>query len=492
MKEHGNKILYEYSRDFMDVNKAKILDPFKHELIDTVSDLLGKRLGADVGQKAKKQLDAFALVSTADHHAFIDHPFWVNANLISGLPFLDHPHPDVFSLIVLSFASVSLNNASGFPRGILFHGGMGGSGNLIKLPLLPDKRKMGIVYSCPAFTREDLARCKESLQRKVQDGSVEKERGAQVSSLLDEHFGKEEVYSSADLSEQITKVNYTLWPKCFHGAVGQNGVDKRTLDLLYLEIETVVAELLFRRHLTKPSLINRLLFQKNYRDLSLKYFNDVPGAFSLEEGWGTYMFWGIDDHLHRVRLELEGDRLVSKTKPDLNFEFSPEGIEKALREKKIYPSMLLCYLVVSMYYGMKCLGGFCQVHDLTVVKQRWTEMLRELKEDKEADALLPIQTKELGGDGMVLAYTRSGNELFPATGIDMILSDKDTSVEKYVERSKMVTLMEMMQSMLPEMYTVLYASYERDPALLTFSPEQIIQATGLLDKLEKHNAQFVR
>ena len=31
----------------------------------------------------------------------------------------------------------------------------------------------------------------------------------------------------------------------------------------------------------------------------------VPGGFSLEKGWGTYMFWAIDEHLHRVRLELE-------------------------------------------------------------------------------------------------------------------------------------------------------------------------------------------
>ena len=484
MRRHGDMNLFDYARDFMDVNDAPVLDPYKPEIIDTLAELIGQRLGPDVAARLRKQLKKFALVSTADHHSTIDHPFWVNANIISALPFLEKPDPDVFSLIVLSFASVSLNNADGFARGILFHGGMGNSSNLIRLPVLPDKIKMGIVYSARAFTREDLDRAEQSLAEKEASGEITPERLAGIKGFLEEYYGHPDVLAAPDLSSQITKINYKFWPKLFHPAKGEVAAQPM-LDLIYFEIETLVTELLLRRHLTDNTLINRFLFDEKYQKLNLEHFDGIAGAFSKAKGWGTYMFWAIDSNLHRVRLELEGNRLVSKTQPELSVDFTPEAIAQALKEKRIYPAMLLCYVMVSLYYGMKCLGGFCQVHDLTVTKEAWEKVLRAMGENKEADALKPIQTKELGGDGMVLAYMRSadGKDLFPATGIDMYLSEKDTSVEKYMNRSKVTTMAEMMNPMLPVMYKTLFTADERDPALLTATPEQILAETGLQEKL---------
>lgn len=484
MRKHGGDLLFDYARDFMDVNDAPVLDPYKPELIDTLVTLLGERLGTDTAEQARRQLKKFALVSTADHHAMIDHPFWVNANIISTLPFLERPDRDVFSHIVLSFASVSLNNASGFARGILFHGGMGNSSNLIRLPILPDKMKMGIVWGSRAFTREDLDRAQAALREKQDAGDIDPSRRAAIAEYIEEFCGAADVLESPDLNTQITKVNFRLWPQLFHSPSGQPP-GRSMLDLLYLEIETLVTELLLRRHLTENTLVHRFLFHPDFQRLALRHFDGIAGAFCRQNGSGTYMFWAIDSNMHRVRLELEGGRLISRTQPELSVDFTPEGVAQALREKRIYPSMLLCYVMVSLYYGMKCLGGFCQVHDLTVTKEAWGNMLRELGETKEAKALTPIQTKELGGDGMVLAYSRSASkeEMFPATGIDMYLSENDTSVEKYLNRSKVVTMQEMMNPMLPEMYTVLYADSERDRELLRITPEQILRETGLQEKL---------
>lgn len=96
----------------------------------------------------------------------------------------------------------------------------------------------------------------------------------------------------------------------------------------------------------------------------------------------------------------------------------------------------------------------------------------------------PVQTKELGGDGLVLAYlkTATGNTV-PANGFDMILDEGDTSFEHFVALSKRVTLQEMMAPMLPEIYTVLYPERQRDRELLSITPEQIFNALGLKDKL---------
>lgn len=485
MEKHGNKILHSYAQDFMDVNTSQRLDERKPELIKFASAIVERRLGKKVAQEVSTQLLKFPLVSTTDHHGPIDHPFFVNANIISGIPYAEKKDPDLRYLVVFSFASVSVNNASAFPRGILFHGGVGESGSLIRLPILPDKLKMGVVYSTRAFTREDLTKAEAELEKKEKAGDIVQGRAALIRQVMEEFFARAEVLNAQDLNAQIAIINYHLWPKLFHPPKeSQEAPSANVPDLLYIEIETLVADLLRERHLNDASsLMYQVLFDPKYTALVLEHFEKLPGAFSVKDGWGTYFFWGIDDKSHRVKLMLKDGKLQSK-EATISIPWTPEGIRTALAEKKILTSMLMCYLMVSLYYGMKCLGGFCQVNDLTMMKEAWVKILRAQGEEEEANAVEPVQTKELGGDGMVLPYfpTATG-DFVPATGIDMVLHPGDTSFEKYSARSKLVTLTEMMNPMLPEIYTVLYPVTDRDPRLLSITPEQILRATGLQEKL---------
>ncbi|MBI5404661.1 MAG: hypothetical protein HY976_00375 [Candidatus Kerfeldbacteria bacterium] len=484
MRKHGDTYLYRYAQDFMDVNACPLLDERKDELIDTARDLLADRLGPAVAENVAAQLRALPLVSTTDHHGPIDHPFFVNANIISAIPFLEYGDPLRRYLVVFSFASVSINNASAYPRGILFHGTTDRAESLIRLPILPDKMKMGVVYGMRPFTRADLDRAEGDLEKKTRAGEVTPERSAAVRDTLETYFGTPAVLGAPDLASQITKINYELWPKLFHAgrtqADGQPSSSLTVPDLVYLEIETLVTELMLRRHLRDTaSPFHKLLFDSSYQQLALKYFNNLAGGFSIEKDWGTYMFWAVDEKLRRVRLKLDGQTLVS---PDgsMTIDLVPDEIERLLRERKIFPSMLLAYLMVSMYYGMKCLGGFSQVHDLTMVKAAWTRFLEDIGDERQAAALDPLQTRELGGDGMVLAYfkTQDGN-VVPATGIDMLLDANATSFEQYVARSKSVTLADMMNPMLPEMYVVLYPIQDRQPELAAVTPEHVMEMTGL-------------
>lgn len=489
MRKHGETYLHRYAQDFLDVNPCPILDERKEELISTAAELLSRRLGPEVAEAVARQLRKLPLVSTTDHHGPIDHPFFVNANIISGLPFIDYEDPLSRYLVVFSFASVSVNNASAYPRGILFHGRTDRADSLVRLPILPDKLKMGVVYGTRAFTRIDLDRAQADLQKKERAGEVAPERAAAVSALLERYFGRPDVLDAPDLAAQITKINYELWPKLFHRRRPVVSVEHlpsslTVPDLVYLEIETLVTELLLKRHLKDPaSPFYQLMFDGTFTGLALKYFNNLAGAFSVENDWGTYMFWGVDEKRRRVRLKLEGDRLVS---PDGSIEYAltPQDIRRLLEEKKIFPSMLLSYLMVALYYGMKCLGGFSQVHDLTVIKDAWTQFLEDVGDNRQAEALHPLQTKELGGDGMVLSYlTTSDGHVVPSTGVDMVLDTADTSFETFVRRSKNVTLREMMYPMFPEMYTVLYSIQDRNPELTGVTPEGIMESTGLTEKI---------
>jgi len=487
MRKQGNKMLHRYAQDFLDVNPAPHLDARKPQLFSLIGELVAGRLGPHIAEGVVRQLRRNAMISTADHHAFIDHPFWVNSNLITGIPIYELQDPDIRYLIVLSFSSVSVNNASGFARGILFNGGTNGSRNLIRLPILPDKLKMSVVFGTRAFTREDLAKSVHELRKKQKNGEIAPGKTESVRALLEEHFAADDILGASHLCSQISRMNYRFWPRIFHPstASGEGCLARRqTPDLVYFDIETLVNQLLLRHHLAdRGSLLFRVLFDPQFLPLVRRHFDNHAGAFSIEHGWGTYMFWGINEKLRRVATRLESGKLKFLDS-SMEIDWEPEAVAEALRQKRIFPGMLLCYLTVPLYYGMKCLGGFCQVHDLTVIKESWRKLLEEAGERSEAEAITPVQTKELGGDGMVLAYLKTPRgEHVPSTGIDMVLNDGDTSFEKYAARSRQVTLMEMMHPMLPEMYTVLYSEAQRDPKLLSLSPERIFSVTGLKRKL---------
>ena len=277
MHRHGNKMLYDYAKDFLDVNKSPLLDKSKEELVDVVQTLVAERLGEAPARSIADQLHKLPLVSTTDHHSSIDHPFWVNANLISAIPYIERKDPLLHTLVVLSFSSVSLNNASGYPRGIQFYGGMNGSKNVQRLPILPDSLKMGVVYATRAFDEADVRRAKNELYRRVREGIVTSERAEGIENIINEYFATNDVLSASSLNAQITKINYRLWPTFFHPAKGEQATGVKVPNLLYLEIETLVSELLVRRHLTdKTSLMYRVLFDPTLRTLVQRHFNGIP------------------------------------------------------------------------------------------------------------------------------------------------------------------------------------------------------------------------
>lgn len=491
----GEKSLCSYTQDFFDVNPSPVLDNRKSELIEIVYELAKERLGRSVARGIKNQLAKLPLVSTADHHGPITHPFFVNSNIISALPYFENADSDIKYLIDFSFASISANNSS-FPRGICFHGGEEGTEKFIRIPVIPDKLKMSVVYGLRSINSEDVNKAITEITKKERSKEIINGRGEMVKKFIKSVFGNEEILESKDFCTQITKINYAMWPKFFHL---KNGHEEKFLkrikqkirrrknmpELIYLEIEGIVKELLIKHHLANTqSLIHRFLFHPDSQRLVFKYFDNLPGAFSLESGWGTYMFWGMDKKSRRVKLALNKGELHSAD-GEIRIKWDEENLKKALEDKKIFPNMAFCYLIIALYYGIKCLGGFSQVNDLTLTKDAWKKYLVAIGEFTEAEALNPVQTKELGGDGMIITYLKNPDgTLVPATGIDMILEKTNTSYKKYVELSKILNVKNTMAPMLPEIYNVLYNSYERDPHLSQITPDQIVNAKGIYDDIK--------
>jgi len=480
MAKHGQKNLYAYTLDFLDVNSNATLDARRGAFLDIVHDTLVPKLGSTVAAEVRAQLHHKPLVSTIDHHAIIDHPFFVNANIVWALPY---DTQKLKYIVVLSFASVSLNNASAFPRGLLLHGGIQWEWEMVKLPILPDKSKMRTVYGTPGYTGEDINKTFALIERKKTDWIFSPERAAHISSFVRDYLATEDLYNTPDLSTQITKINYNLWDQYFVGS--------DTPKLIYLDVETLTAEVFLREVLHDTHHLHyKMLFDPTVRNMALECFDTIPGAFGIEEQWGTYFFRWLDAKGHRVRLFVK-DNTLSSTDGAIVIDLTPDAVRKALQMKQIFPSMLAVYTLVSLYYGMKCLWGFSQVHDLTLMKSGLEELLSRLGDISEIDVIKPIQTKEFGGDGIILSYSQKQDGLLtPMTGIDMYLSDRKLSFADYRAISKQVSLSEMMLPMFPEIYTVLYTINQRDPKLSSLTMEEAMRVSGLQEKLHTLLGQY--
>jgi hypothetical protein len=471
VQKRSDKSLYEYTQGFIDINPVPQLEARRPELFAVVQKLLSQRLSARVADEVVEQLKKYPLVSTADHHGPINNPFFVNSNIISGIPYVTGAPGKLKYLVDFSFASISINNSS-FPRGIEFNSDIEGT---VRIPLFPDKLKMGVAYSMRSYTREELDRALDNVKSKERETHISKQKSDAMQDYMEKYYGDPEVLGAKDFSSQITKLNYLMWPSLFR--------DGEVPNLIYLEIETIVAELLQQYHFKDTeSLIHKFLFDPNYYKLVLRCFEGIDGAFSVDEGRGSYMFWALDDKCRRVALHLKEGRLVSNN-GEYDFAYTPEGMAKALENKQVFPGMLLCYLIIALYYGMKCLGGFSQVHDLTLTKEAWMEFLIHLGKRGEVDAVMPMQTKEYGGDGMLLAYLPSEDQVRPAYGIEMGIGEVSQTFGDYIESAKRVNILEAVEPMMPEIYQVLYPQDERIAELSDLTLSDIAKAIGLLEKL---------
>lgn len=478
IQKRGMKNLYEYAKDYINVNLNPPIQQRQDEMIGTFQAEVERLLGAQVAKEAADQLAAHYYVSTADHHGPVTHPFFINSNLLTAAPFFEHSDPVLKNVIVLACGSVSLNNSS-WPRGLLFNTYTNGKIQTQKLSFFPAKDRLCPVFNYRAYTTEDIERCRGFLKDMIKSGEVHQEEGSKVESLLDDIYLRPEIVDSQDFSDQITKTNFLLWKKFF----GPKYQDEAP-NLIYLEQESLVSKLLINYHLYTDTTITHLLLDPAYDLLIDNYFEGIQGAFSRKENYGTYLFWALPKGAkYRVQMWKQGDKLVTED-GSYSIELKPEVIQKALEAKEIIPSMMLSYIVLAFYYGLKCLGGFSQVNYLTFMKNAYIKMQVDRGNYRSIEVCARSQTKEMGGD-FTLAFMGGPNgELVPSTGLDLILYGTDETWPCLIEQSKQITLEEGIFSLMPEFYRILYLETERDPDLLSVSAEDITKLMKLDEKIK--------
>ena len=471
----GKKTLIEYAQDYFSVNLNPPILSRQHELISTVHEMVQAQCGPDLAAIASKQLEKYYFVNTADHMGPITHPWALNTSLLIAAPCMAHQDPDLRAVITLACSNVSLNNAS-FPRGLTFHSAMNGNVKLHRLSFLPSNSHASAAYGFRPFTMVDIEKLRKLLRQLMRDAEIGAREESMIHDLLTDIYTRDDVLSAQSYPEQMIRTNHRLWQHYFP----KDG--KQHPDLIYLEQESLVINLLKKFHLYTDTTITHLLFDPEYDPLVQKYFDGILSAFDTKEQRGTYLFWGVSkDRNYRVQLWKKDNALVSADGA-MRIELRPEALQAALDAKEIVPSIMLIFMVLSFYYGLKCLGGFNQVNYLTFMKNAYIKMQVDRGNYKSIEVCARAQTKETV-DGVFAFLETPEKKLMQATGLDLILYGDDQRWHHLLAELEAMTVEDALNPGMADFYRFMYVGADADPTLLQITSDQISEVTGQTSRI---------
>ncbi len=467
--------LFDFSKMYNVPYSQNINATLKLQFIDTFAKEVERLLGIEVAASCARQLATTYRVTTTDHHGPISEPGMVNSNIHEALPYLNGDET-IKNIIVLGCANVSFDNES-FPRGLLFHVPSAIDAECKQLVFFSRSVRAKPVIYHPSYDHENLTNAKKLLANWQIEKSISENEKNKVEKILDDIYAEPSVMQCTNFSEQVTKTNYSLWAMLMKHY-------ENAPKLVYIEQENIVNLLLLNYHLDQDTIIHRLLFTPKYHELIIKHFNGIDKCFSLQENKGTYLFWALPNgQKYRVQLWKKGNFL---TTDDGSYQvpLTPEGIRNAINNKELIPSTLMSFTLLSFYYGVKLTGGTNQTTYLNQMKEAFINMQNEYGDTESAKFARKVPTKELSVALHNLAFLENiwGNHL-PATCIDIILYGDKNTMSSLKEEAQKLTLNEVFEWALPDLYSWYYSAAERSPLLSNISKAQIRDYLGIDEKI---------
>jgi hypothetical protein len=403
-----------------------------------------------------RQTGQSPLVSTIDHHGILNHPFFVNSNLIFS------QQGSLKYLLCLSTAGVSLNNSS-WPGCLLLSRP---DGRVERFSFFRDKIKTQTVLAVKSFNLEDVARVESHI--KTAD-FLSKDNKQRLLGLTQDIFQDPKIFAFSDFFEQAARVSAALWEKVFPALP----------KLLYLPLEKLASKLVADEIAPQSGhILYKLFFTLPGWDSIEKHFLGSLGAFSGSHK-GSFLFWGIDGKGRRIHLKRQKDRLANG-----NFVIpaNAEFIINNLQTGKLYPTSLVCFLVL-LYYGITCLGGFNQVNWLTGIKEKFIDLLAEWDEHDLADRIAMVPTENFAEGSLAFGLNQQG-QIYKPTALDLFLRNDPGIYQKYRQLASQITLGESIDAALPEIYKVIIPAKDRNSNFLDITENDILNYSGLAGKIK--------
>lgn len=355
----------------------------------------------------KQTLQTSFRVGTADHHGPFGHPFFFHNTLMEQIL-----ADDGQVTILLPCAGVSLDNSS-FPRGILFHAT---DGTLIRIPFFPSSQHREPVYGMNINTQAMRKHAQKNLRQ--YDSILSLKIKNKLLTIIDQVLPHDEMTT---YEVALSGINERLW----------NLVDPNKTSPVVIDQESVVVEYICQQLGTNKTL-SALLTDTNIHKSFLKHFDSILGAFDSKKNTGTHLFWYRAEHA-REQMYLKETTLVTETGNKVLL--TKDHIIEALKNKKIYPSMALTFIILCGLEGLRTDGGFSQVNYLKEILTQYDKMV------KDSDGILPEREKKIypsvfRGEITIAPFKLAENTV-QATLIDLILyapTDWKKVVRAYSEK----------------------------------------------------------
>lgn len=441
---YGAQTISRYTASWQSL-PLELGNPFLHYLKKGVTRLYGQAV-------AKAMAEEFAtsgLASTIDHHGLFGHPFFLNSNLIFA------QRPDLRFLPVFSTAGVSLNNSS-WPGCLVLTNPQ--TGKLVRISFYPDRYKTLAVYGLNKFGPSQVQKV---LGQVHSLNFLNFDQKTRLKVLLSNLFDNKTIIQAESFLDQASQYSTKLWKEIFPTAPR----------LIYLPLECLVSDILINEIFFQPGHILYQLFftEPGWQSLD-KHFYGVRGGYGA--GRGSFLFWGLNTPARRFALSRRDSVLSGGS--GYSVRLTPEEIAARLEARQLYPTSLVCFLVL-LFYGVTCLGGFNQTTWLTEIKRRFLALLEELGASEAVARISKLTTDNFAESG--LAFLPAAQGLFKASALDLYIYQAE--FYQYAKLAEHLTLAQSIESELPEIYRVVVPEPDRQPELSNITLAELGKVNGL-------------
>lgn len=469
LRRQGQETVAQYAKGLR-INERQTPDSRKEEFIQEVAHAAQGYFGETVGASVARQLRRHYYVSTTDHLGILNHPFFINGDIMSALPYVGGGVNDHENTIVLACGNISLNNSS-WPRSLYCHLPGSAAGDQERFSFFSASDHLSPVFRFRAFNQKDVEKIRHTINARFLQKRYSADIAAKLAAVVAAIYDKPEILGRAYFSEQLTLTNSWLWNSFFSAS------ETALPQLIYLQQEDIVLNLIKNHHITSHTDLHSFIFDRDVSRSIMERFDGIPGAFSTEDHKGTYLFWYFP-HQSKVRIPLrrQENDLVSLDGV-YRIPLTPEKIKELIDSRQLIPSMMLCLVTLAGYYGVKCLGGFSQVDYLGKIMEAYAAIFG-LDFAGKADSF----SQGLCGE-LILGTVASSEKILPATGLDFLLYGDKKTFGHYKENAERITLHEAVSLMMPEFYHILYRAGERNEAFSAIDCDSIFSLLGLEGRL---------
>jgi hypothetical protein len=457
---HGLESLLEYATQCYQTGLDQPQPDRQREFLQTFASYAAQTLPTKCVALAVTQLQRCYALSTADHHIPVFPAFAFQANALTAAAYAALPAAQLSSIIVLGCSSVSLNHHD-WPRGLNYSTITANDLSSDRVSLFPSKWQMRPVYNCPVYTAEQVTAAVHQVEKNIAAKTITPIAGDRLQQLLREDYAAPDVLAAPNYSAQVTLLNVRLWSKL-------NPWQKtEPTELFYINEEGLVSQLLLEHHLHGNSVIHNLIFSTEGRQQWLPSLAAAMGSYLKQHGTGTDLFWGMtNSNQRRVALHLTKSALVSvDPADDIYIELTPSALAEALVAKQIFPNLMLCYVVLYLYYQLNCFGGFNQMHYLAAMQQVYQQCMGDqLFQQRRTGAL---------HYGLLSAFTSYHDQAVPLSGLDQWLYGSEQSAVTVRTALQTITIEQSLRWMTPAFVRYLPATAQQGYDLATLTRFQL-------------------